>query len=68
MKQATAAVERLQAQLEDAKRQEAAARAVLDAQRRAARSGELLSPQEIKQVRRRLKTAETHVLCSSILC
>jgi hypothetical protein len=48
--QARSTLESLNKQLENARRQEAAAKAVLDAQRRAARSGELLTTKDIRGI------------------
>jgi hypothetical protein len=48
--QSSALIEQLEAQLEEAQRQEAATKAVLDAQRSAGRSGEILSNREIREI------------------
>lgn len=49
--QGEANIEALEEQLEEARRQEAAAKAVLDAQRTAGRDGEVLSGRELKEIR-----------------
>jgi hypothetical protein len=48
--QSSAVIKQLEAQLEEAQRQEAAAKAVLDAQRIGARSGKILGNQELREI------------------